>query len=126
MTDIILPMRCRLPPYDLLTFTLTMFSSLASLLPSLHININADLPKQTVNPEECNKEDQENAYGVQTVQLAQTIPDQDQQNPSKGKEKDAKSPTEVCCFFHCHPTQSGATKTRIVCKLFSCTLSVVF
>lgn len=98
-----------------------MFSSLASLLPSLHTNINADLPKQTVNPEESNKEDQENAYGVQTVQLAQTIPDQDQQNPSKGKEKDAKSLTEVCFFFYCYPIQSGGTKTRIVC-MFSAVL----
>ena len=73
-----------------------MFSSLASLLPSaLHINTNTDLPKQTVNPEETNREDQENAYDVQTIQT-QTIPDQD---PAKGKEKDAKSPSEVCRLF---------------------------
>ena len=76
-----------------------MFSSLASLLPSvLHINSNADLPRQPVNPEETNKEDQEDAYGVRTIE-PQTISDQDQQNAVKGKEKDAKSPSEVCCFF---------------------------
>jgi hypothetical protein len=73
-----------------------MFSSLAALLPSaLHINANVDLPKQTVNPEESNKEDQENAYDVQTIQ-AQTISEQD---PAKGKEKDTKSPSEVCRLF---------------------------
>ena len=74
-----------------------MFSSLASLLPSaLHINTNVDLPKQTVNPEESIKEDQEIAYDdVQTIQ-AQTTSDQD---PAKGKEKDAKSPSEVCRLF---------------------------
>ena len=78
--------------------TFTMFSSLASLLPSaLHINTNTDLPKQTVNPEETNKEDQENAYDAQTIQ-AQTISDQD---PAKGKEKDVKSPSEVCRLFYC-------------------------
>ena len=76
--------------------TFTMFSSLAALLPSaLHINTNVDLPKQTVNPEECSKEDQENAYDVQTIQ-AQTISDQD---PAKGKEKDTKCPSEVCPLF---------------------------
>lgn len=73
-----------------------MFSSLASLLPSaFHLNANTDLPKQTVNPEESNKEDQENAYDVQTIQ-PQTLSDQD---PAKGKEKDAKSPSEVCHLF---------------------------
>ena len=71
-----------------------MFSSLASLLPSaLHINANIDLPKQTVNPEECNKEDQENAYDVQTIQA------QSDQDPAKGKEKVTKSPSEVCRLF---------------------------
>jgi hypothetical protein len=71
-----------------------MFSSLASLLPSaLHINSNMDLPKQAVNPEELNKEDQENAYDVQTIQA------QGDQDPAKGKEKDTKSPSEVCPFF---------------------------
>ena len=82
--------------YDPLICTFTMFSSLASLLPSaFHINANVDLPKQTVNPEESNKEDQENAYDVQTIQ-PQTLSDQD---PAKGKEKDAKSPSEVCRLF---------------------------
>lgn len=84
-----------------------MFSSLASLLPSaLHINTNADLPRQTVNPEESIKEDQEIAYSVQAIQ-PQPISDQDQQNPAKGKEKDAKTPSEVCCFFPCCHSQSG-------------------
>lgn len=72
-----------------------MFSSLASLLPSaLHINSNADLPKQTVNPEESSKEDRENAYDVQTIQA------QSDQDPAKGKEKDIKSPSEVCRLFY--------------------------
>lgn len=72
-----------------------MFSSLASLLPSaLHINSSADLPRQTVNPEESIKEDQENAYDAQTIQA------QSDQDPAKGKEKDAKSPSEVCRFFY--------------------------
>jgi hypothetical protein len=52
-----------------------------------------DLPKQAVNPEELNKEDQENAYDVQTIQA------QGDQDPAKGKEKDTKSPSEVCPFF---------------------------
>lgn len=90
-----------------LFFTLTMFSSLASLLPSaLHINSNADLPKQTVIPEETNHEDEEGAYGVHTIQ-PQTTTDQDQQNPVKGKEKDVKSPSEVCRFFCGWHNQSG-------------------
>lgn len=76
-----------------------MFSSLASLLPSaLHINQNVDLPRQTVNPEETDKEDQEDAYGVRTVQ-PQAISDRDRPNIAKGKEKDAKLPSEVCRFL---------------------------
>ena len=104
---------CRLPPYDLLTCTL-MFSSLVALLPSaLHINAAADLPKQTVDPEESDKEDKENAYGAQTIQ-PQALSDQDQRSPTKGKEKDAKSPSEVCCFFRSYPSQSGSMNTGIV------------
>jgi hypothetical protein len=84
-----------------------MFSSWASLLPSaLHINTSVDLPRQTVNSDESNKEDQENAYDVQAIQ-PQPISDQDQQNPAKGKERDAKTPSEVCCLFPCCHSQSG-------------------
>ena len=71
-----------------------MFSSLASLLPSaLHINSNVDVPKQTFNPEESIKEDQENPYDVQTIHA------QSDQDPAKRKEKDAKSPSEVSHLF---------------------------
>lgn len=85
-----------------------MFSSLASLLPSLHINTSQDLPKQTVNPEETIKEDQENAYDVQTIQASSD------QDPAKEKEKDVKSPSEVCHLFSGSSSQSGAMDTRIV------------
>lgn len=89
---------CRLQSYALSlarSARTTMFSSLASLLPSaLHINTNVDLPKQTVNPEESSKEDQENTYDVQTIHV------QSDQDPAKGKEKDIKSPTEVCRLFY--------------------------
>lgn len=100
MTDPIGSCSCAVPPPIVLSpaqsaRTFTMFSSLASLLPSaLHINSNADLPKQTVNPEESSKEDRENAYDVQTIQA------QSDQDPAKGKEKDIKSPSEVCRLFY--------------------------
>jgi len=82
-----------------------MFSSLASLLPSaLHIYSNADLPRHTVDLEETNHEDEEGACGVCTVQ-PQTISDQDHQQ--KGKEKDGKSPSEVCPLLSGWPSQSG-------------------
>ena len=65
--------------------------------------------------EESDKEDQGNAYGAQTIQ-PQALSDQDQQNPTKGKEKDAKSPSEVCCFFRSYPSQSGSMNTGLCCQ----------
>jgi hypothetical protein len=95
-----------------------MFSSLASLLPSaLHINPR----KQTVDPEESNKEDEEIAYSVQP----QIISNHDQQMPAKGKEKDAKSPSEVGHFLSDCSSQSGSmcmnTKIMYISK-FRCLL----
>ena len=91
------PLPCRRPSYALSSArsarTFAMFSSLASLLPSaLHINTNVDLPKQTVNPEESSKEDQDIADDIQTIHVQA----QSDQDPAKGKEKDTKSPSEVC------------------------------
>jgi hypothetical protein len=98
--------------YVPLSCTFTMFSSLASLLPSaLHLNTNIDLPKQTVDPEESikeDKEDQENTYDVQTIH-PQTISDQD---PPK---KDAKSLSEVCRLFSGLSSQSGSMNSGIMC-----------